>query len=133
MTRNELEERLIDFGVLGIEISGSLLKTKAGNHLSGQLARSSTAPALNYGEAQDAESDNDFVHKLKIVLKELRETLIALKLIHKARLCKSGVKIQFALNECDELVSIFVKSIETKRANMQKGQKRLQYIVNRRS
>ena len=124
MTRKELEERLIDFAVLAIEISESLLKTKAGNHLSGQLARSGTAPALNYGETQDAESDNDFVHKMKIVLKELRETLIALKIIHKAKLYEPGVKIQFALNECNELVSIFVKSIETKKANMEKRQKR---------
>lgn len=122
MTRKELEERLIDFAVLTIEISESLIKTKAGNHLSGQLARSGTAPALNYGEAQDAESDNDFVHKMKIVLKELRETFIALKIIHKAKLCESGVKIHFALNECNELVSIFVKSIETKKANMEKRQ-----------
>ena len=123
MTRKELEERLINFAVMAIEISESLLKTKAGNHLSGQLARSGTAPALNYGEAQDAESDNDFVHKMKIVLKELRETLIALKIIHKAKLCEPGVNIQPALNECNELVSIFVKSIATKKANMEKRQK----------
>ena len=62
--------------------------------------------------------------KLKVVLKELRETLIALKIIHKAKLYKSGVKVQFALNECNELVSIFVKSLETKKANMEKRQKR---------
>lgn len=76
MTRKELEGRLIDFAVMAIEISESLLKTKAGNHLSGQLVRSGTAPALNYGEAQAAESDKDFVHKFKVVLKEQRETLI---------------------------------------------------------
>ena len=92
--------------------------------MSGQLSRSGTAPALNYGEAQAAESDKDFVHKIKIVLKELRETLIALKIIHKAKLYESGVKIQFALNEYNELVSIFVKSIETQKANMEKREKR---------
>ncbi len=124
MTRKELEDRLIDFAVMAIEISESLLKTRAGNHLSGQLARSGTAPALNYGDAQDAESDKDFVHKIKVVLKELRETLIALKIIHKAKLYKSGVKVQFALNECNELVSIFVKSVETQKANMAKREKR---------
>ena len=124
MTRKELEERLIDFSVIAIEISESLLKTKAGNHLSGQLVRSATAPALNYGEAQDAESDKDFVHKIKIVLKELRETFIALKIIHKAKLYESGAKMQFALKECNELVSIFVKSIETKIANMEKRERR---------
>lgn len=124
MTRRELEERLVDFAVMAIEISESLHKTRAGNHLSGQLARSGTAPALNYGEAQDAESDKDFVHKLKIVLKELRETLIALKIIQKAKLYEPGARIQLALNECNELVSIFVKSIETKKANMAQKQKR---------
>ena len=124
MTRKELEGRLIDFAVMAIEISESLLKTKAGNHLSGQLVRSGTAPALNYGEAQAAESDKDFVHKFKVVLKELRETLIALKIVHKTKLYESDDKIQFALTECDELVSIFVKNIETKKGNMKKRKKR---------
>ena len=71
MTRKELADRLIDFAVMAIEISESLLKTRAGNHLSGQLARSGTAPALNYGEAQDAESDKDFVHKIKSRVKRI--------------------------------------------------------------
>ena len=132
MTRKELEERLIDFAVMAIEISESLLKTKAGSHLSGQLARSGTAPALNYGEAQDAESDKDFVHKIKVVLKELRETLVALKIIHKAKLYESGVEIPVAMNECNEPVSIFVKSIETKKANMEK-EKGLRQIIDRKS
>ena len=61
----DLEERLIDFAVLIIEITESLNNTRAGNHISSQLVRSGTSPALHYGEAQSAESRNDFVHKLK--------------------------------------------------------------------
>lgn len=76
-----LEERLIEFAVLIIEIVENLNNTRAGNHIAGQLVRSGTSPALHYGEAQSAESINDFVHKLKILLKELRESLVSLKII----------------------------------------------------
>ena len=77
----DLEERLVRFSVLIIEITENLYTTRAGNHIAGQLVRSGTSPALLYGEAQSAESRNDFIHKLKILLKELRETVIALKII----------------------------------------------------
>ena len=113
MNRHELEERLIDFAVSIIEISANLIKSKAGNHLSGQIVRSGTSPALNYGEAQSGESRKDFVHKMQIVLKELRETLVCLKIIEKANLHKDLNKIQYAKKECNELISIFVKSINT--------------------
>jgi four helix bundle protein len=72
MNRFDLEERLINFAVLIVDISESMPKSYAGNHLSGQLLRSGTSPALNYGEAQGGESRKDFIHKIKIVLKELR-------------------------------------------------------------
>ena len=81
----DLEERLIDFAVLVIEITESLFDTRAGNHIAGQLVRSGTSPALNYGEAQSAESRNDFIHKMKISCKELRETLNCLRLINKKK------------------------------------------------
>ena len=68
----DLEERLIKFSIDIIEVVELLPPTKAGNHLAAQLVRSGTAPALNYGEAQRAESRNDFIHKMKISLKELR-------------------------------------------------------------
>ena len=84
----DLEERLIEFAVLIIEITENLYTTRAGNHIAGQLVRSGTSPALLYGEAQSAESRNDFIHKLKILLKELRETLIALKIIKNVPLTK---------------------------------------------
>jgi len=113
MNKFDLEERLIEFSVLIIEISTEILKTKAGNHLSGQLVRSGTSPALNYGEAQSAESRKDFIHKMKVILKELRETFVCLKIIDKAKLYKNMGKMQKTLKECNELISIFVKSVET--------------------
>ncbi len=105
-----LEERLIDFAVTIIELAESMPSTKAENHLSGQLLRSGTSPALNYGEAQSGESRNDFIHKIKIVSKELRESLVCLKIIYKAKLFISEENILIALKETDELVAIFVKS-----------------------
>ncbi len=113
----DLEERLIDFAVLIITITESLFKTRAGNHISGQLVRSGTGPALIYGEAQSAESRNDFIHKLKMLLKELRESLISLKIIKRVSLTKKMDFVDNALRECDELISIFVKSVETARKN----------------
>ena len=93
--------------------------TKAGNHLSGQLVRSGSSPALNYGEAQSGESRKDFIHKMKVALKELRETFICLKIIQRAKLFNEENKMQKALNENNELIAIFVKSIETAQRNLQ--------------
>lgn len=123
MDKFDLEERLINFSVLIIEITNEMSNTKAGNHLSGQLVRSGTSPALNYGEAQSGESRKDFIHKIKVVLKELRETLVCLKIIHRTKLYKSEDKIKFAMKENDELIAIFVKSIETAQNNMSKNHK----------
>jgi len=69
----DLEERLIDFAVLIIQISDSMIDSRAANHVAGQIVRSGTYPALHYGEAQSAESRQDFIHKLKVLLKELRK------------------------------------------------------------
>jgi len=120
MDKFDLEERLINFAVLIIEIVNELPNTKAGNHLAGQLVRSGNSPALNYGEAQSGESRKDFVHKIKVVLKELRETFVCLKIIYRAKLYKSESKIKGALEENNELISIFVKSVETAKKNMKK-------------
>ena len=118
----DLEDRLIDFAVLIIEISESLNNTRAGNHISGQIVRSGTSPALHYGEAQSAESRNDFIHKLKILLKELRETLVALKIIRRVSLTKKIDLVEKGMIECNELISIFVKSINTAKKNIDKKQ-----------
>lgn len=123
MNKSELEDRLVDFAVTVIKIVNELPNTKAGNHLGGQLVRSGTSPALNYGEAQSGESRKDFIHKLKVVLKELRETFVCLKIILKADLCDNSEKIQIALKENNELISIFVKSVETAKKNSNDGSK----------
>lgn len=91
----DLEDRLVDFAVRIIETAEALPNTRAGNHIAGQLIRCGTSPALNYGEAQSAESRNDFIHKMKIVLKELRETGVCLKIIKRKPLLKSLGKIDF--------------------------------------
>jgi four helix bundle protein len=109
----DLEERLIDFAAVIVEITESLLNTRAGNHLATQLVRSGTSPALHDGEAQSAESRNDFIHKIKILLKELRESLVALKLISKVALSGKMEVVVSGMNECNQLISIFVKSVET--------------------
>ena len=117
MNKFDLEERLIEFSVLIIEIVNEMPNTKAGNHLSGQLVRSGTSVSLNYGEAQSGESRKDFIHKMKVVLKELRETYICMKIILRTKLYKTETKIQRAIKENNELISIFVKSIETAQNN----------------
>jgi four helix bundle protein len=120
MNKFDLEERLIDFSVLIIEITKEMNSNYESNHLAKQLIRSGTSVSLNYGEAQSGESRKDFVHKMKIVLKELRETLICLKIIERSKLYKTQVKIEDAKRENNELISIFVKSIETAQKNMVK-------------
>jgi four helix bundle protein len=120
MNKFDLEERLITFAVLIIDIVETMPETKAGNHMGGQLLRSGTSPALNYGEAQSGESRKDFIHKIKVVLKELKETQVNLKIIHRANLYKNVSKIVYAIKESDELISIFVKSVETALKNIQK-------------
>lgn len=111
----DLNERLIDFAVRIINLCNVLPKNRSCIHVSGQLLRSGTAPAPNYAEAQDAESRDDFIHKLKIALKELRETDVWIKLIIRAELIKPVEKLTPLSNECNELISIFVKSIKTAR------------------
>ncbi|MDX2278862.1 MAG: four helix bundle protein [Saprospiraceae bacterium] len=80
-TKYDLEDRLIEFAVRILDIAEALPKTLASKNLSGQIVRSGTSPALNYAEAQSAESKADFVHKMKICLKELRETFVCQKLL----------------------------------------------------
>lgn len=112
VTPQEIENRLIDFASRIIDLVEALPKNMAARHLGNQLLRSGTSPALNYGEAQSAESRNDFIHKMKICQKELRETLICIKLIARRSWFKKG-KLDALLGENDELVAIFVASTRT--------------------
>jgi four helix bundle protein len=114
----DLEERLIDFAVDVINVVEVLPNSKAGNHIANQLVRSGTSPAPNYGEARGAESKKDFVHKLKISLKALRETSVWLKIIAKKEFCEP-VQSKAAINECEELIAIFVSSTKTAEGNQQ--------------
>jgi four helix bundle protein len=118
----DLDKRLIDFAANIIDIAELLPKSFAGNHLSGQLIRSGTAPALHYGEAQSAESRNDFIHKMKVAVKELRETFNCMRIIQKKEWI-SNEKIDGILNENNQLISIFVKSIGTAQTNNQNKKK----------
>ena len=113
----DLEGRLIDFSVLVISLSESLTKNQSGKYLSGPIIRSGIAPALNYGEAKSAESINDFVHKMKVALKELRETFIAIQIIKAKPLTRNTELLDKCIIECNELISIFVKSIKTADSN----------------
>jgi four helix bundle protein len=117
MTKYELEDRLITFSTQIIGIAESVTKSYTGNQLSTQLLRSGTSVSLNYGEAQSAELRKDFIHKIKLILKELRETNICLKLIKNRHLVNKVSILDNAMNENNELISIFVKSIQTARKN----------------
>ena len=108
----DLGNRLEEFGVLIVGIAEKMPNTRAGSYISTQLIRSGLSPIFNYGEAQSAESRNDFVHKLKIVTKELRETKAAFKLTYRLGLLKDD-SVTTSIKESDELIAIFVKSIET--------------------
>jgi four helix bundle protein len=114
----DLEQRLIKFSVLIIKTISGLPKDRCCNHLISQLVRSGTAPALLYGEAQGAESRKDFIHKMRIALKELRETGICLKIIEEAGFVNSSDQFTKLLNENNELISIFNKSVSTAMKNM---------------
>ena len=114
---DEIEERLIEFAVRIIKLSSNLPKTPAGRHIAGQILKSGTgtSPAPNYGEARSAESRADFVHKLGIVLKELNETLVWLKMILRSGL----VKIELLTDIIDEnlqLSKIISSSLKTAKA-----------------
>jgi len=115
---DELEERLIDFAVRIVQLSSRLPKTPAGKHIAGQILRSGTSPAPNYGEARGAESHADFVHKVRIVLRELNETSIWLRVIERSRILKPELLTEI-IQENNELCRIFTASLATARKGKQ--------------
>jgi four helix bundle protein len=117
----DLEERLVKFAVLIISLAESLEDSMAGKYIAGQMIRSGISPALNYGEAKSAESANDFIHKMKVALKELRETYISLLIIQEKPLTKKNELLSQCLKEGNELIAIFVKSIQTALKNKTKN------------
>ena len=109
----DLEERLLAYSVRIIKIVEQLPKTRTGNHVAGQMLRAGTSAYPNHGEAQAAESPKDFIHKLRISLKELRETQRWLNLIQRVPLIKKPELLNDLLQETEELIRIFVTSIKT--------------------
>ena len=109
----DLEERLLEYSVRIIKVVGWLPSTRTSSHVAGQLLRSGTSPYSNHGEAQAAESSRDFIHKLRISLKELRETERWLKLVQRLPLIKKPELLNDILEETEELIRIFVASIKT--------------------
>ena len=109
----DLEERLLEYSVQIIKLVEMLPNTRTGNHIAGQLLKSGTSPYPNHGEAQAAESQKDFVHKLRISLKELRESYRRLKLIQRIPLIDNSKLMNEIIKETEELIKIFFSSIKT--------------------
>src|SRR6266705_5006278 len=113
---NQLERRLISFAAAIVSLSSKLPRTPQGRHICGQILRSGTAVAANYGEARGAESRADFIHKLKIVFKELNETTIWLEVIAESSLLSPEMTIAI-IAENRELCRIIAASIKTAQAS----------------
>ena len=111
----DLEERLLAFALRIVTLVDELPETKVCGHLGGQLLRAGTSPALNYGEAQAAESKRDFAHKLQIILKELRETSICLQLLSR----HGNLSDDAIIIEGRELIAIFAASVKTTKKTLE--------------
>ena len=118
----DLEERLLEFASAIIDLSEKLPNSRAGNHIAGQILRSGTSPYAVHGEAESAESRDDFVHKIKVCLKELRETRRWARLIGRKHWSNEDPTLIFVLSESEELIRIFMSSVRTARANALKAQ-----------
>ena len=109
----DLEDRLLEFAVAVVELTDDLPNTRAGNHIAGQLLRCGTLPYGNHGEVESAESRKDFIHKLKVCLKELRETRRWLRLVSRLKKMNRDPRLVACLAEAEELIRIFVASVRT--------------------
>jgi four helix bundle protein len=112
----DLEDRLVKFACLCLDVCDLLPNTKTGQNLEFQLSKSATASALIYGEAQAAESHADFIHKMKVVLKEIRESRINPRIIIEKPIVQNE-KVQAVFKEANELMAIFLKSVQTAKQN----------------
>lgn len=113
----DLEDRLVNYTCRMIDMVEALPNTRAGNYIASQLIKSCHSPSFNYGEVRAAESRNDFIHKMGIVLKELKECRTALKIIRKREMIKSKNEINEVYKETEELIAIIAKSITTAKNN----------------
>ncbi|HEY0067433.1 MAG TPA: four helix bundle protein [Flavisolibacter sp.] len=117
MRNYDLEDRLVEYTCRMIDVVESLPNTRAGNYIAGQLIRACNSPTFNYGEAQAAESIADFIHKLGVCLKELKECRTALKIIIRKQLIKPAKRLQGIFSETEELIAILAKSKATAQKN----------------
>ena len=111
--RKILEKRLIRLSGDIYRLTNHLTVSFASEHLANQIIRSSTGAALNYGEAQGAESYKDFIHKTSLVLKELKETYINLLIMQDIMICGNSNMLASIIDECNQLISIFHKTVIT--------------------
>jgi len=107
----------LEFASAIIDLSENLPNSRAGNHVAGQILRSGTSPYSNHAEAEDAESREEYIHKLNGCLKELRETRRWARLINRKNWAKDNPTLLFVLNESDELIRIFFSSVPTPQRN----------------
>lgn len=114
----DLEDRLVDYTCRMIDVVEVLPNTRSGNYIAGQLIQSCHSPTFNYGEAQAAESPKDFVHKMGVVLKELKECRVAIKVILNKEMIKPVSKLDSVCKETEELIAIIAKSIITAKKNI---------------
>jgi len=118
---NEMSDRFMVFVVNIIKIEKQLCKTYSGRHIYGQLFRAGTSTGANYEEARAGESRADFIHKMQIVLKELRESYFWIRLIIAAKLITSEDEVlKFLNNESKELSNIIAKSVVTAKSKIGK-------------
>ena len=120
---DDIMDRLLAFAVRIGKVVDALPETRMGRHIAGQLVRCGTSPAPNYAEACGAESKRDFVHKLGVCLKELRESACWIEMILRAELL-SETRLATLLNECRELIKIIAKSIVTSKSSLPRSIKR---------
>ena len=118
----DLEERLLEYATVIVRLTDRTRNTRSGNHISDQLMRSGTSVLLNHGEAEVAESSKDFVHKMRLCLKELKESKRSLRLIKNVPLVEPASDVDPLLSETEELIRIFAASIRTAKKNMVKEQ-----------
>jgi four helix bundle protein len=112
---DKIQDRLVDLAIAIVHLAAHLPRTPAGQHVAAQILRSGTSPAPNYGEARGAESRADFVHKLRVALKELNETAIWLQIIRRSRMTQ--LELDGLIKETQELSHILVSSIKTASRN----------------
>jgi len=116
--KKDIEDRLIKFSIKTYKLTGKFRKTNYSGHLINQLVRSATSPSLNYGEAQGAETTRDFIHKIGVIIKELRETRVNLKLTRESEICQNSEELEVLLTEVDELIAMFYTMLKTARTKL---------------